>query len=89
MRANIPYYPFLEATVSSKGQVTLPKLLRDHLGIHTGTRLRFSLGSPGTLEVQPVSLDLDGLWKLADGGPRTAGVLSFEDMDAAKARRVW
>ena len=32
-----PYIPApdVEATVSSKGQVTLPVALRNHLGIHT------------------------------------------------------
>lgn len=32
-----------EATVSSKGQVTLPAAIRAQLGIETGTRLRFEL----------------------------------------------
>ena len=32
-----------EATVSSKGQVTLPAAIRAQLGIATGTRLRFEL----------------------------------------------
>ncbi len=34
----------LEATVSSKGQVTLPAALRKKLGIETGTKLRFEIG---------------------------------------------
>ncbi len=33
----------LEATVSSKGQVTLPAAMRAELGITTGTRLQFEL----------------------------------------------
>ena len=32
-----------EATVSSKGQVTLPAAIRAQLGIETGTRLQFEL----------------------------------------------
>ena len=32
-----------EATVSSKGQVTLPAAIRAQMGIETGTRLRFEL----------------------------------------------
>ena len=32
-----------QATVSSKGQVTLPAAIRAQLGIETGTRLQFEL----------------------------------------------
>jgi AbrB family looped-hinge helix DNA binding protein len=38
----------LEATVSSKGQVTLPVALRQKLGIGPGTKLRFELGPLNT-----------------------------------------
>lgn len=79
----------VEATVSSKGQVTLPKILRDNLGIQTGSRIRFSLTTHGGFQGEPVRYDLAELWKMADRGPKAAGVLSFEEMDQAKARRVW
>ena len=79
----------VEATVSSKGQVTLPKALRDNLGLHTGSRIRFSLTPHGGFQGEPVSYDLEDLWARADQGPRATGVMSFEEMDAAKARRAW
>lgn len=86
-----PYIPAsdVEATVSSKGQVTLPKALRSHLGIQTGTRIRFSLNLHGGFQAEKVLYDLEDLWKRADQGPRGEGVMSFEQMDAAKARRSW
>ena len=40
------------ATVSDKGQVTLPKPLRDQLGILPGTRLEFRLGADGVLQAK-------------------------------------
>lgn len=91
MRTVATYPPLadVEATVSSKGQVTLPKALRDNLGIQTGSRIRFSLTSHGGFQGEPVRYDLDDLWKQADAGPKTNGVMSFEDMDAAKGRREW
>ena len=79
----------IEATVSSKGQVTLPKALRENLGIQTGSRIRFSLTSHGGFQGEPVRYDLTDLWKLADRGPKVSGVMSFEQMDAAKVKRVW
>ena len=40
------------ATVSEKGQVTLPKALRDQLGIRPGSRLEFLVGADGVLQVK-------------------------------------
>lgn len=31
----------IEATVTSKGQITIPKGIRDHLGLHTGSAVVF------------------------------------------------
>jgi AbrB family looped-hinge helix DNA binding protein len=81
--------PDIEATVSSKGQVTLPKALRESLGIHTGSRIRFSQTPHGGFRGEPVRFDLTDLWKFADGGPRSTEVMTLEEMDAAKARRTW
>jgi AbrB family looped-hinge helix DNA binding protein len=79
----------VEATVSSKGQVTLPKALRDSLGIETGSRIRFSLTPHGGFQGEPVRFDLEALWQQADAGPKAPDVMSLEDMDAAKGQRVW
>jgi antitoxin PrlF len=77
-----------EATVTSKGQITLPKALRNHLGIDTGSRIRFSL-HPGGFQGGPVLYDLEDLWEMADAGPRPKRAMTFEEMNRAKARRKW
>ncbi len=79
----------VEATVTSKGQVTLPRELRKRLGIQRGSRIRFSIPVSGAVKVEPVLYDLEDLWKMADTGGRAGGVMSFDEMDAAKARRRW
>lgn len=83
----------VEATVTSKGQVTLPKALRSHLGIRTGSRIRFSLHPQGGFQAQRVLLDLEDHWKIVDSASKPTGkakgVLTFEKMNEAKARRVW
>ena len=81
--------PTIEAKVSSKGQVTLPKSLRDHLGILTGSRIRFSLAPNGGFRADRVLYELEDLWRMADQGPRAKGVMTFKEMDEAKARRTW
>ena len=42
-----------EATVTSKGQVTIPKRIRDRLEIESGTRLAFVLEDDGSVRVYP------------------------------------
>ncbi len=79
----------VEATVTSKGQVTLPKELRRHLGIQRGSRIRFTIPANGAVRVEPVLYDLEDLWKMADASGAARGVMTFEEMDAAKARRQW
>ena len=79
----------VEATVTSKGQVTLPRELRKRLGIQRGSRIRFSIPTSGAVKVEPVLYDLEDLWKMADEGSHAGGAMTFDEMDAAKARRRW
>jgi len=79
----------VEATVTSKGQVTLPSELRKRLGIQRGSRIRFSIPARGAVRVEPVLYDLEDLWRMADSGGQTGGPMSFAEMDAAKAKRQW
>ena len=76
----------VEATVTSKGQVTLPSELRKHLGIRKGSRIRFTMPPGGAVEMEPIRYSLKDLWRIADEGGEPEGILSFEAMDAAKVR---
>ena len=52
------------ATLTSKGQITLPKEVRDHFHLGDGDRLEFVIGSDGAVRVEPVAAsyrDLRGL----------------------------
>lgn len=42
----------MPATVTSKGQVTIPKPIRDRLGIKTGTKVSFSVDKDGRAFIQ-------------------------------------
>lgn len=79
----------VEATVTSKGQVTLPRELRKRLGIQKGSRIRFNIPANGAVKIEPVLHDLEDLWRMADQGSAPGKVMTFEEMDAAKARRQW
>jgi antitoxin PrlF len=79
----------VEATVTSRGQVTLPRELRKRLGVQRGSRIRFSIPVKGSIKIEPVLYDLEDLWKIADQGGQSGNVMTFEEMDAAKSRRQW
>ena len=70
------------ATLTSKGRITIPKPVRDELGLGTGDRLVFRVRD-GTVEITPKSVDLMSLYGVVK--PAVRGV-SIEDMDA-RARR--
>ncbi len=67
-----------EAKITSNGQVTIPKEVRDHLGAHSGRRLRFTLEESGqarvTLAAQSI-LDLVGIL------PKPKRPVTIEEMD--------
>jgi AbrB family looped-hinge helix DNA binding protein len=71
------------AKITSKGQVTIPKAVRDALGVDTGDRLAFRIQEDGTVLVEAETGDL-----LALAGrlkPRRRGI-TLDDMDAAIRR---
>jgi AbrB family looped-hinge helix DNA binding protein len=41
------------ATITSKGQVTIPKRIRDELGLTAGMEIEFIVEEDGTIRVQP------------------------------------
>lgn len=66
-------------TVTSKGQITLPKEVRDHLHIREGDRLDFRIEKDGSVRLAPVSgsvRDLYGCFRRTD-----IPVPSLEDLE--------
>ena len=69
------------ATLTGKGQVTLPKEIRERLGLGAGSMLDFQLLPDDTITARPVKPDarrLRGLLKSPHGVPPTV-----EQMDEA------
>ncbi|MEO8527620.1 MAG: AbrB/MazE/SpoVT family DNA-binding domain-containing protein [Pseudolysinimonas sp.] len=70
------------ATVTSKGQITIPLEIRNRFGIHAGTRVHFVVHDDNTIDFVPATRsirDLAGILKY-DGPP-----VSIEEMDATIA----
>lgn len=72
------------AKITSKGQITLPKEIRDHLKVESGDNVVFFLNNRGEVVVDGVSGDIRDLKGfLKRRGQRR---LSVEEMDAAILR---
>jgi len=70
------------ATLTSKGQLTIPKDIRDALGLHEGDQVRFELDlSSGQTVMAPVRFRPEDLAAFAIPGARR---MRFAEMEAAK-----
>ena len=70
------------ATLTSKGQITLPKSVRDRLGLETGDRVEFVETRAGFL-VLPAKRELSEIKGIV---PRPRKPVTVEDMSRAIAR---
>lgn len=74
------------ATLTSKGQLTIPKTVRDSLHLHTGDRVAFVIHGDAEAIMKPVTKSVDdvfGLLHLPGQMP-----LSIEQMKAAVTARM-
>lgn len=73
------------ATLNSKGQLTLPKAVRDRLRLGPGDRVDFIVEDDGTVVLRPATADIRELKGLLHRKGRAA--LSVEAMNAVIRRR--
>ncbi|CAD5974878.1 Transcriptional regulator, AbrB family [Planktothrix tepida] len=68
-------------TVTSKGQVTIPKVIRDYLKLDTGSKVEFVIDENGQVKILPVNVSVESLSGILHRpGMKKA---SLEDMEAA------
>ena len=73
-------------TLSSKGQVTIPKKVRDALNLQSGYKLEFIVSHKGDVLIRPVTEKVDDVFgKLHKPEKKTA---SIEEMDMALKKRI-
>jgi len=69
--------------LTSKGQITVPKAIRDHLSLEAGDRVDFMINEDGTVEVRALERPIDELYGFLHR-PGVAAV-SLEQIDEAVA----
>ena len=75
----------MQATITSKGQVTLPKPVRDRLRLRPGDKIDFILEEDGCLRVTPVTASVTQLKGMV---PKPESSVSLEAMNQAVAEAV-
>ncbi len=73
------------ATLTSKGQVTIPKEIRDRLRLETGQRLDFDIDKNGKLSVVPRNRDIRSLMGIIKSKRKTP--VTVEEMNQAILQR--
>jgi AbrB family looped-hinge helix DNA binding protein len=69
------------ATITSKGQVTIPKEIRDHLKLETGSKVDFVIDEDGQVKVIPLNVPVETLSGILYRPSMKAATL--EDMEKA------
>ena len=73
----------MQATITTKGQVTVPKAVRDKLNLHAGDKLEFIIEDGDGVRVIPVTAPLAKLKGMLPAPPKA---VTLDEMDAAVRR---
>ena len=73
------------ATLTSKGQTTIPKKVRDHLRLKPGDRLRFGIQEDGRVVLEAATLPIQRLRGIF---PKPERAVTLEEMDEAIAEQA-
>lgn len=71
-------------TLSTKGQLVLPRIIRDSAGLHPGSELSLTLEPDGTITIRPVKGRIEAFFHALDGTPSLAPA----DIDSAIGEAV-
>lgn len=71
--------------MTSKGQITLPKDIRDRLGLRQGDRVRFIVEDDGRVRLLPAKRDISELVGIL---PKPKRSYSLEEIDEAMQKAV-
>jgi AbrB family looped-hinge helix DNA binding protein len=73
--------------VSSRGQVVIPKFIREAIGLHSGSELFLSIKEGHILELTPVHRDIREFFGMGRARNKNE-TMSIEEMDIVIAKAV-
>lgn len=65
--------------ITSKGQITVPKVVRETLALHPGDRMSFVIHENGTVTVEAETVDLPSLRGMVKSGHRHVSIAQMND----------
>lgn len=78
------------ATLTNKGQVTIPKEVRDSLGLQTGDKLEFVITESGKALFRPVTKKVDDVFgRLHKPGRKSVSIEAMDDVIKQKMRAAF
>lgn len=72
------------ATITSKGQLTVPKAIREYLALESGDKIEFIIEENGQVILSPKNLEVENIFGIVN----TKKTASVEQMNAAIAQRM-
>lgn len=76
----------IQAKLTSKGQITIPKEIRTRLNLHAGDRVTFIISREGKVMLTTQTLSLDDIFGMFNH--KSKGRLTQKDIHAAIAKRM-
>lgn len=77
-----------DARITSKGQVTIPKRIRDRLGLEAGVDIEFVLTDDGELKVRPKQPAMDQLRDVKASIASHHGDIDVDEL-RRRSKRAW
>jgi AbrB family looped-hinge helix DNA binding protein len=75
------------ATLTSKGQITVPKTVREALGVHPGDRIAFRVYGDGAVVMEAETMDLTKMRGVLKPGVRGVTTKAMDDAIRRAAAR--
>lgn len=75
-----------QAALTSKGQITIPKLVRDSLALHAGDKIEFVLTNNNEVLLKPVTKKVDELFACLFRADRPA--VDIAEMDVLLKQEI-
>lgn len=77
------------ATVTTKGQITIPKEIRDYLKLETGSKVEFVIDESGNVKIVPLNVPIEALSGVLHRPGMKAATIEEMEIAITEGARDW